>query len=379
MIGLSGLLAETTLDGQQKDLLGGIQSSGEMLLALVNDVLDFSKIVAGKMEIHPARLFLRELSSDTIAPFLPLASINQVAVRLLIDPYLPAFISADPVRIRQVLSNLVGNAVKFTAAGAITIQIAVERSGSLSVGRPARIRFAVKDSGPGMSPETVGRLFREFSQADGSTTRRYGGTGLGLAISKRLVELMEGEIGVESILGQGSLFWFALPLIAAETPPVAEVAAPDPQVHGAAKKTGTLRILIAEDTPVNQIILRNMVLKMGHSVEIVSNGKLACEAVERENFDLILMDGQMPEMDALEATAAIRKLGTRGQIPIVAVTANAFEEDRAKCLAGGMNDHVAKPIRLEELKRAIDRWAPEAEARIWAAELVPADPSAAEI
>jgi signal transduction histidine kinase len=352
VIGLAGLLSETSLDAKQKELLAGVRTSGEMLLALVNDVLDFSKIAAGKMDIHPVPVHLRGLAGEAVAPFRRMAATKDLTVRLTVDSALPQWISGDPVRIRQILTNLIGNAVKFTPQGSIDVNVA--SSEGFNNTPDGRIRFSVQDSGVGIGPEVARKLFQEFEQADGSTTRRFGGTGLGLAISKRLVELMRGEIGVESVPGKGSLFWFSLPLAEVPAPPPVQpalVLTPDPVAQ-------RLRILIAEDTPVNQIILKGLVTKMGHSAVVVSNGRLAYEAVQHSDFDLILMDWQMPEMDALEATAAIRKLGAgRGNLPIIAVTANAFEEDRERCLAGGMNDHVAKPIRPEELKRAIDRCA----------------------
>ncbi|MCX8017453.1 MAG: ATP-binding protein, partial [Rhodocyclaceae bacterium] len=290
-----------------------------------------------------------------------------------IDPTLPAWLVGDPVRLRQVLLNLVGNAVKFTRCGAVTITVAAERTPSA-----ARLRCTVQDTGIGIAPEAQARLFQSFTQADSSTTRKYGGTGLGLAISKRLVELMDGEIGLTSEVGQGSTFWFVLPLIPA--PDIAPTAAAEEERSDAPAPLGEVSgepavrlnplealenhrlILLAEDNPTNQRVAQMMLGKLGYAVHIVGNGQEAVEAAEALPYAAILMDCQMPVLDGFEATAMIRRNERTRQrhLPIIAMTANAMAGDRERCLAAGMDDYLSKPIQPEALAEKLARWCGDA-------------------
>jgi CheY-like chemotaxis protein len=278
------------------------------------------------------------------------AADKSVLLELHLADDLPGFVVGDPTRLRQVLVNLVGNALKFTDRGSVSVGIyLVSRKGTVS-----QVRFDVKDSGIGMSPEALSRMFQKFEQADTSTTRRYGGTGLGLAITKQLVELMGGHIGVTSTLGVGSTFSFELPMPDGQE--VQEHAELDMAPH-----SHRLRVLCAEDFPTNQIIIRTLLEEMGHEVHVVENGRLAVHALAQGSFDLVLMDGRMPEMDGAEATRAIRAGGLPGMavhavdIPIIALTANATEEDRQHYLACGMDDFLSKPIDESALHALLAR------------------------
>lgn len=340
VIGLLNVLAETQLNSQQHELTRSIQNSGEMLLAIVNDILDYSKINAGKLVLENAPFEIRTAVNGLVEPYRRLANQKSVLLEHHVSSAVPQWIEGDPTRFKQVLSNLVHNAVKFTQHGKIQVLVHLEGS---------RIRFSVRDSGIGIQREALPGLFEEFSQADQSTTREFGGTGLGLTICKKLVEAMGGEIGVDSEAGKGSLFWFALPLR------VANPAAVQATVSQKAPSR-RLRILIAEDNEVNQRIIRHAVEKLGHDVAIAISGAEAVAKFHAGEFDVILMDCQMPGMDGMEATRRIRQSGPKGQaIPIIAVTANAFAEDREACLAAGMTDHIGKPIQLNVLHAVIER------------------------
>ncbi|MDG5496519.1 ATP-binding protein [Niveispirillum sp. BGYR6] len=326
--------------------------AGRTLLAVINDVLDFSKIDAGRLE-------LEEMASETVGLLQtcvdlvrPMAEEKGLRVILDIAPDLPPWLMLDPTRVRQIVLNLLNNAVKFTQAGHVGLRARVE----MVEGKPF-LRLAVEDTGIGIPPARQGKLFEPFHQADASTARRYGGTGLGLAICKRLVSLMEGRIGVSSDAGRGSTFWVEVPLRPTEAPNHAP-ALPTPGATGAgAVPARPLRILVAEDLPVNQLLIRAILERAGHQVEMVADGAAAVEAVQHHNVDLVLMDVQMPGMDGLEATRAIRALPSMaGRIPIVALTANALPAEVERCRRAGMNDHLAKPIEAEHLVAALVRW-----------------------
>jgi PAS domain S-box-containing protein len=489
IIGMTGLLMDTTLTPQQRDYVKTISGSGEALLGLINDILDFSKIEAGRLEIESIDFDLRESVETTADLLAPRAQAKGVELAYLIEENVPEALQGDQGRLRQVLLNLVGNAVKFTEKGEVFIRVSMESSTPAA----ALLKFTVKDTGIGISEEAQRSLFQVFTQADASTTRKYGGTGLGLSISKRLVELMGGAIGVESAAGKGSTFWFTLPFgrqpaAAAPKPAcsaitgakvlvvddnainreilashlrsweadyktvdsaaqalkelkaaagagtpyrllildmqmpetdglmLARAVKADPALAGVRKIMMTslgsplkkevldsagievclnkpvrptvllknlcgvlsgaqarteaapaaapaaaaprhFRVLIAEDNIVNQKVMLQQLAKLGYEADVAANGLEAVEGVKREPYDLVLMDCQMPEMDGFQATAEIRKMeGESRHTPILAITANALQGDKEKCLAAGMDGYIAKPVRLETLSEALSAW-----------------------
>ena len=348
IIGLTDIVLESDLAPGQREHLATVRQSAGALLAIIEDVLDFSKIEAGKMAIHPVPFRLRNCLEDAVRTLAIGASEKKVGLRLDFDPAVPEVVLGDPGRLRQVIVNLVGNAIKFTFAGEVVLEVSPDEV-SPDRSHVDFIRFAVRDTGIGIAPEKQQAIFEAFAQADGSTTRRFGGTGLGLTISSRLVEAMQGRLLVESAPGSGSRFHFAARLeraaIEPEAPPVA-IPTPDPLVRN---------ILLAEDNVVNQRVARHLLEKEGHRVVLAVNGKEALAAWRRHPFDLILMDVQMPEMDGLEATAEIRRCETGSPIAIVALTAHAMPGDRERCLAAGMDDYLAKPISKADLLKVLTR------------------------
>ena len=344
VLGLAQLLAETPLSEEQASLLDSLRSSGDHLLALVNDVLDFSKITAGKLATENVEFDLGTLLRDVAGPNAVAAEGKRLTWTVDCPRELLGWRRGDPLRIRQVLGNLLNNAVKFTAKGGVRLQV--------DEGGPGAIRFVVTDSGIGMTPATLGRLFGDFTQADASTTRRFGGTGLGLAISKRLTDLMAGSLSVESKCGVGSTFTLELPLprvdaglgvpAQAKAVEAADLRLPD-----------SYRILIAEDNPVNRTIAERFLRGLGATVETKENGRIAVDLHAAKPYDLILMDCHMPEMDGFEATTIIRAQAGGGDVPILAVTASALSVDRERCLKAGMDDHISKPLRRKDLLAAI--------------------------
>ncbi|MCW5889806.1 MAG: PAS domain S-box protein [bacterium] len=370
VIGMTGLLLETDLDDEQRDFADTIRRSAESLLTIINDILDFSKIEAGKLavELHPFEL--RPAVLDVLDLMGHDASRKSLALDVRLDPSLPAWVTGDAGRVRQVLLNLVANAVKFTEHGSVHVEVAPATSTS----NGCVVRFAVTDTGIGIDPQQQDRLFEAFTQADGSATRRYGGTGLGLAISKQLVELMGGTIGVTSAVGAGSTFWFDVPF----TLGPAREASPALAVPEAPRSAG-VRVLVAEDNPVNQRLAIALLQRMGCQADGVGNGREAVEALALVPYDLVLMDCQMPEMDGFEATAAIRAREAAGarRTTVLALTANAMQGDRERCLAAGMDEYLAKPVRYEALRELLGRFVHLPERPDPAAEpaRVPAPPS----
>jgi CheY-like chemotaxis protein len=324
--------------------LGG----SDVLLGLINDVLDMSKIEAGKVQLDIGDVDLRDHCRKLIKIWGPKASERGLRLTLAVDPDLPAFIRTDGLRLTQILFNLVSNAVKFTSEGGVDIR--VEGIAGADIDSQG-LSFAVRDTGPGMSAEMMQRLFRSFEQADAASTRKFGGTGLGLAISRRLARLMGGDLLVESALGAGSTFWLELPLIPSAQQ--GEVDVP-PSEEDRAPASSMLSILIAEDHPVNRRLLSLLLEPMGWSLTLVENGAEAVSAAERRPFDVIIMDMQMPLMNGLEATCAIRGgTGPNAGTPIVALTANAFEDDRKAWLNAGAAVFLTKPIDPARLIDAI--------------------------
>ncbi|HQO28945.1 MAG TPA: ATP-binding protein, partial [Accumulibacter sp.] len=354
ILGMTEVLAGTSLTPQQRRLNDAVYRSGQHLLAIINDILDFSKIEAGKLEIDHTVFDLRELVADVAYLFTSPAEAKGLRLNCEVASQIPHRLQGDALRLRQILSNLVNNAVKFTPNGSVSIRV-----------RPiwqceqrACLHFSVTDSGVGISEEEKNRLFNAFSQADSSTTRRFGGSGLGLAIAKQLVEMMGGKIGVDSKPGQGACFWFEVPLDKAHGQTVVAPVATRETVPATAGLSG--KILVAEDNPVNQAVAVAMLESLGLSCEVAANGLQAVARVEEETFALILMDCQMPEMDGFAATAAIRAKQRASQmqekVPIIALTANVVAGDRERCLAAGMDDYLGKPFRRDQLAAILARW-----------------------
>ena len=349
IIGMAQLALRTDLDGQQRDYVQKIVTSATALLGILNDILDFSKIEANQLHLEQAAFELRPLIEQVIHLVEIAAQDKHLILRVEVAPDLGCCFVGDSLRLTQVLTNLLGNAVKFTAAGTV----------SLSVQQPAagRLRFAVRDTGIGMNAELQQRLFQPFAQADSSTTRQFGGTGLGLAISQRLVELMGGKIAVTSAPGQGSCFTFeiAAPACAAPAAQVVQDAGPvAPEDGGGPTPLAVLagrHLLLVEDNAINREIVLGLLAGSGLTIDVAENGQQAVEQCQQRSFDLILMDIQMPVMDGLEASRRIRAIDP--QVPIIALTANAFPDDIANTRAAGMNAHLSKPISLEQLQAVL--------------------------
>jgi signal transduction histidine kinase/ActR/RegA family two-component response regulator len=349
VIGMAELLAATPLDASQRDVTETIRSSGQILLAIINDILDLSTIESGQLVLDKAPFPLGSVLSQAVKVVSPAASAKGLTLDVDADPSIPAHLVGDRLRLGQVLVNLLSNAVKFTDVGGVTV---ATRRVPATATTPEAIRIDVRDSGIGIEPERLSRLFQPFEQGDASMSRRFGGTGLGLAISKRLVELMEGRLWGESQPGVGSTFSLELPLRAADTPSAS--SRPVRAVVATEKPAASLRLLIAEDNPVNQRVASRMLQRLGYQADVVDNGRLAVEAVERQHYDVIFMDVQMPELDGLEATRRIKE--RPGGAPwVIALTAHALEDDRKQCLAAGMNDFLSKPVQLKELTAALER------------------------
>ena len=353
IIGMAGLLLDTRLSPEQNKHAAILKSSAEGLLQLVDDILDFSKIEADKLALDLVDFHLKEMVRGAVEPLIPRASAKGLEIRLDITDTFPTHLRGDPQRLRQVLINLVGNAIKFTRRGHVMVVAEQESFDDSGV----RMRFAVEDTGIGIPPEAQATLFDAFTQADSSTSRRFGGSGLGLAICQKLVRLMGGDINLESASGQGSTFWFTVLL----KPSMATIG----PGAGQRRKKKTIRhhdpkachLLLAEDNEVNQIVALSQLRTMGYRVDAVANGLEALEALDREPYDLVLMDCQMPELDGYETTRRIRRAQASWKdLPIIAVTAHAMTGDREKCIEAGMNDYVSKPFKPEELLVALDRW-----------------------
>ena len=386
VLGMTDFLLGTVLNAEQQEYAESIKRSADSLLALINDILDLSRIEAGKLRLDHADFSLESKIAETTSMFALQARAKGLRFETIVAPGLPGNAVGDPGRLRQVLTNLLGNAIKFTERGEVGLKVEIVSQ----TGEAWLLKFTVHDSGIGIPLGEQGRLFDTFTQVDESNTRKYGGTGLGLAISKQLVELLGGEIGLGSEPGKGSRFWFTATFGKSTQPDtvVPTAAKPDartrepltPPVAAAKSQTGTaqqraqaaapapsrtsepepsMRILLAEDNEVNQRITLRLLQKLGLAADAVVNGRQAVEALEKRKYDLVLMDCQMPDMDGFEATAMIRSRegGSRHQT-ICALTANAMDGDRERCLAAGMDDYISKPVGLEKLREALDRWIP---------------------
>lgn len=351
VIGMTSLLLDTPLSEQQRHYAKVIASSANSLLGVINDILDFSKVEAGRMQIEQIDLNLHELLKDIQEINLLRASEKNLSFCLDLPADIPVWVKGDPTRLRQILNNFLSNALKFTHHGSITL--AVKLIGVFA-GMP-RIRFAVTDTGTGIPVDTQHKLFTPFSQGDASTTRKFGGTGLGLAISKNLAELMGGCVGLSSKEQQGSTFWLELPLAYGESRVTEQVNHQTPVAGTHLSQNQGFRLLLVEDNVTNQLVACGVLNKYGYqAIEIAANGAEALERMAHGNFDLVLMDCQMPVMDGYEATARLRASGVT--IPIIAMTANVMQGDKEKCLAAGMNDFLGKPLSPEYMYATLDKW-----------------------
>jgi signal transduction histidine kinase/CheY-like chemotaxis protein len=356
VIGMSGLLLDTELTDDQRDYAGTIRDAGDSLLTIINDILDFSKIEAGRMDLEEQPFDLRECIESALDLIGLRAAQKHLDLAYVFEGEVPQAVVGDVTRLRQILLNLLSNAVKFTEAGEVVLSVTATPEAQDTF----RLHLTVRDTGIGLTEAGLAKLFQSFSQADSSTTRKYGGTGLGLAISKRLAELMGGTVWAESD-GPGKGSRFHLTLVA----PVAQssqtlpsrrrgpsAGAPKPDAELAQRHP--LRILLAEDNAVNQKLALRLLQQMGYRADVAANGIEVIEALQRQPYDVVLMDVQMPEMDGLEATRRIVTRWSADQRPrIVAMTANAMQGDREECLAAGMDDYITKPIRVAALQQAL--------------------------
>jgi signal transduction histidine kinase/CheY-like chemotaxis protein len=357
VLGTTELLLDTKLDERQQEYVDIARSAAESLLLVINDILDFSKIEAGGVALEMRDFSLTDTIGEVCAMLVVSANAKGVEVAIEIDPSVPPLLRGDAGRVRQVLVNLVSNAVKFTHKGTVTV-----RARATPHDKRARLMVEVIDTGIGIEPEALMRLFEPFTQADNSTARRYGGTGLGLTISAQLVESMGGQIDADSEPGKGTRFWFELDLAVASGEPTLSLAgdsekpqaAPPLRIdHGDGPAP---LILVAEDNPINQILATRMLESLGYRIELVGDGREALEAVSRNDYAAVMMDCQMPELDGYEATREIRQReGTTRHVPIIAMTAHSMAGDREKCLAAGMDDYITKPIRSSALAETLAR------------------------
>ena len=359
VVGMTQLLLDTPLSAEQRDFVQTIRSSGDSLVSIVNDILDYSKIEAGRLELEPRQIDLGPIVREVLDLFLASAVEKGLQLGWEMSHDVPASLVGDPTRIRQVLVNLIGNALKFTQRGQIDVSIQLGHGAS----GDEQIEIAVRDTGIGIPPESMACLFQSFSQVDSSTARRFGGTGLGLAISKRLAQAMGGDVTAQSAPGRGSTFRFAFPVRRAEGAVVVGMSPVAEEVATGLGAQHPLRILLAEDNRVNQKVAVRLLDRMGYQVAVAANGLEVLAALEREPFDVILMDVQMPELDGLAATRSIRAQQDRVQPRIIAMTANVMAAERVEITAAGMDDYVAKPVDRRALAAALLRCSPTPEAR----------------
>ena len=350
VLGMTDLVLDSQLAPEQRESLQMVKESADSLLAILNDILDFSKIEAGKLHMEHIEFDLRQTVQGAAETLAVAARSKGLRLECDIAPDVPSAAAGDPTRLRQVLTNLLGNAIKFAETGGVTLRVRLD-SGN---GQNMTVHFAVQDTGIGIAKQNLHQIFEAFAQADNSTTRRYGGTGLGLSICSRLVNLMGGTIWVESEPGRGSTFHFTACFGAASVenrgPHHSEDSKRIPM-----PSLGPLKILLAEDNRVNQVLVQKILSKHGYQVVVANNGREALQILESEVFDILLTDIQMPEMDGFELTAAIRarEQTTGGHLPIIALTANAMHGDEQKCLQAGIDSYLAKPISPSALLRAI--------------------------
>jgi PAS domain S-box-containing protein len=357
VLGMLDLLMDSRLDSSQLRLARMAHGSADKLLEVINDILDFSKIEAGHLQLHMTDFMLRETMGEVADLFWLRAEDKNIRLTCKIDEDIPDVVRGDAVRLRQILINLVGNAMKFTEQGEVSLNATLVET----TPEHSRLRFEVRDTGTGIPLEAQPSIFEAFSQADNSMARRHEGTGLGLAICKELVEAMGGSIGVQSEPDKGALFWFTLPLQHAQSVPAPLSAGAPPEEGNECPIIGqTPRVLLAEDNPVNQELGRLMLESLGCTVDVVGNGREAVEALFNEEYDLVFMDCQMPEVDGYQATRSIRQREAGENdvrhVPIIALTAHAMDGDRENCLAAGMDDYASKPFSTSQLQALLKRW-----------------------
>jgi len=352
VLGMIAAVLESELSEEQRQQLQLARYSGLLLHGILNDVLDISKIDAGKAVLEACDFDLQAALREVVRLMMPQARQKGLDLSLNYPDELPHWFRGDAGKIRQITLNFIGNALKFTTNGSVTVMVnAVEASPD-----QVNVRIAVRDTGIGLSVEQQARLFEKFSQADSSTTRKYGGTGLGLAISKRLAEIMGGTVGVDSAPSVGSTFWTTLPLTPVSRP---ETASTPETAETSARRYWQGRILVVEDNPINQKILVRLLERRGLTVDTVSNGRDAVGMVLNKHYSIVFMDCQMPEMDGYQATGEIRShegQRARPRTPIVAMTANAMAGDRELCLRAGMDDYLSKPLTMPELEGVLSNW-----------------------
>jgi two-component system sensor histidine kinase/response regulator len=358
VIGMIDLLVQTRLNQEQREFADTIKVSADGLLSVINDILDFSKIEAGKMLIEKTGFDLRETVKNAVATLAVKAKDRNLDLSYSIAPGMPVNVVGDPSRLRQILLNLLSNAVKFTEKG----RVLLEASWNGAPGEEIELNFAIHDTGIGMSEAVQKILFQTFTQADSSTTRRFGGTGLGLAICRKLVELMGGNLTLSSTVGKGSIFRFNLPVLRQAEPVCPMTKAVEAAISNMAPTSAAakdVRVLFAEDNKINQLVAGKQLKKLGyHSVDIVGNGFEAVSAWQQGKYGIILMDCQMPEMDGYAAAQKIREHERKNNlphVPIIAMTANAMQGDRELCLAAGMDDYLAKPVNERDLQAVLER------------------------
>jgi signal transduction histidine kinase len=363
VVGMTEVLLTTGLDAMQRQSATVIRQSALSLLDILNEILDFSKIEAGRLTAEATEFSLRERTTQTLQMLQPHIASKGLTMTVEIADDVPEELIGDPTRYSQILTNLVGNAVKFTAKGSVKLRAQLESEQDRSL----VLRFEVSDTGIGIQPEVIPKLFEPFTQADTSTTRRFGGTGLGLAIVRRLCHIMGGDCGVSSRYGQGSCFWFTLSMQRNRRDIHSRPFQTQAGQHTGSQlsRPRALRVLVVEDNQVNQLVARGYLSALGCHCEVLADGQAAVATLSRpHDFDLVLMDCQMPVMDGLEATRQLRarEMGHRQHLTVIALTANAMAGDQEICLQAGMDDFLSKPFQLADLARMLDKWCPTQDA-----------------
>ncbi|VAW53792.1 BarA sensory histidine kinase (= VarS = GacS) [hydrothermal vent metagenome] len=352
VIGTLQLLEDTKLDAEQKEFIETAHTSAEALLAILNDILDISKIEAGKLNFENIAFDFRQIVKDIVVLHSLKSEQQGVLLTQQIDENLPPALMGDPTRIRQIIVNLVSNALKFTRQGEVKVSVDIIKNETNNVD----IKVTVSDTGIGIPKTALETLFNAFTQADGSTTRKYGGTGLGLAIVSQLVKMMDGTLGVESVEGKGSAFWFTANFQCADKP----IETIEPASTNDVSLPLNARVLLVEDNAINQMVATKMLQKIGLKIEVANNGVEALNILQNQPFDLVLMDCQMPEMDGFDATCEIRKQAIKAlhdkPLPIIAMTANVMSGDRERCLEVGMDDYIGKPVQRDKLESVLRKW-----------------------